>query len=63
MIQQDYDKAQENYIEAVNKGLLKVLSKMGISTLRSYRAAQIFEAIGIHPDVINTDILKALFPA
>jgi glutamate synthase (NADPH/NADH) large chain len=54
MIQQDYDKAQENYIEAVNKGLLKVLSKMGISTLRSYRAAQIFEAIGIHPDVINT---------
>ncbi len=53
VIQQDYQKAEENYINAVNKGLLKILSKMGISTLRSYRAAQIFEAVGIHPDVIN----------
>jgi len=53
MIQQDYDKAEENYLHAVNKGLLKILSKMGISTLRSYRAAQIFEAVGIHPGVIN----------
>ncbi|MEN8227935.1 MAG: glutamate synthase large subunit [Bacteroidota bacterium] len=53
VIQQDFDKAQENYIQAINKGLLKILSKMGISTLRSYRAAQIFEAIGIHPSVIN----------
>jgi glutamate synthase (NADPH) large chain len=53
VIQQDFDKAQENYIEAVNKGLLKILSKMGISTLRSYRAAQIFEAVGIHSDVTN----------
>ncbi len=53
VIQQDFDKAQENYIQAINKGLLKILSKMGISTLRSYRAAQIFEAIGIHTDVIN----------
>ncbi len=52
-IQQDYSKAEENYVKAVNKGLLKVLSKMGISTLRSYRAAQIFEAVGIHPDVIK----------
>jgi len=52
-IQQDYAKAEENYVKAVNKGLLKVLSKMGISTLRSYRTAQIFEAVGIHPDVIN----------
>ncbi len=51
VIQQDFEKAQRNYIEAVNKGLLKVLSKMGISTLRSYRSAQIFEAIGIHSDV------------
>lgn len=53
VIQQDFDKAQENYIEAVNKGLLKILSKMGISTLRSYRSAQIFEAIGIHPAVTD----------
>jgi len=52
-IQQDFDKAQENYIQAVNKGLLKILSKMGISTLRSYRAAQIFEAVGIHTSVID----------
>ncbi len=52
-IQQDYEKAQWNYIHAINKGLLKILSKMGISTLRSYRSAQIFEAIGIHTDVIN----------
>ncbi len=53
VIQQDFEKAQKNYIEAVNKGLLKILSKMGISTLRSYRAAQIFEAIGIHSDVTD----------
>lgn len=53
VIQQDFDKAQENYIHAINKGLLKILSKMGISTLRSYRSAQIFEAIGLHTDVIN----------
>ncbi len=54
VIQQDFDKAQENYMTAINKGLLKILSKMGISTLRSYRAAQIFEAIGIHPSVVDT---------
>lgn len=53
VIQQDFEKAQANYIQAINKGLLKILSKMGISTLRSYRAAQIFEAIGINSDVIN----------
>ncbi|OHD14164.1 MAG: glutamate synthase subunit alpha [Spirochaetes bacterium GWB1_36_13] len=41
------DKAVENFIKANKKGLLKVLSKMGTSTLRSYRAAQIFEAIGL----------------
>ncbi len=52
-IQQDFEKAQLNYIHAINKGLLKILSKMGISTLRSYRSAQIFEALGIHTDVIN----------
>ena len=52
-IQLDYQKAEENYINSINKGILKIMSKMGISTLRSYRSSQIFEAVGIHPDVIN----------
>ena len=52
-IQLDYQKAEENYINSINKGLLKIMSKMGISTLRSYRSSQIFEAVGIHPDLIN----------
>ena len=52
-IQLDFQKAEENYIHAVNKGILKIMSKMGISTLRSYRSSQIFEAVGIHSDVIN----------
>jgi glutamate synthase (NADPH/NADH) large chain len=52
-IQLDYQKAEANYINAINKGILKIMSKMGISTLRSYRSSQIFEAVGIHPDVIN----------
>jgi len=52
-IQMDFDKAEENVIYAINKGLLKILSKMGISTLRSYRSAQIFEAIGIRQDVVD----------
>lgn len=42
-----------NYIQAVNYGLLKIFSKMGISTIQSYQGAQIFEAVGIHPKVIN----------
>ena len=46
-IQMDFATAKLHYIKAVNKGLLKVLSKMGNSTLRSYRGAHIFEAIGI----------------
>ncbi len=52
-IQLDYQKAEENYVHSINKGILKIMSKMGISTLRSYRSSQIFEAIGIHPDFIN----------
>ena len=52
-IQLDYQKAEENYINSIQKGLLKIMSKMGISTLRSYRSSQIFEAVGIHPDVIG----------
>jgi len=51
LIQLDYQKAEENYINAINKGLLKIMSKMGISTLRSYRSSQIFEAIGIDAEV------------
>ncbi|MCC5937536.1 MAG: glutamate synthase large subunit [Lunatimonas sp.] len=43
----------ENYKTAIGKGLLKVLSKMGISTLQSYQSAQIFEAIGLGPEVIQ----------
>ena len=45
--------AHQKYIKAINKGLLKVMSKMGISTLQSYHGAQIFEAIGLSPDVID----------
>ncbi|MBK7132831.1 MAG: glutamate synthase large subunit [Bacteroidales bacterium] len=52
-IQLDYQRAEENYVNSINKGILKIMSKMGISTLRSYRSSQIFEAIGIHHDVIN----------
>ncbi|MGD2115065.1 MAG: glutamate synthase large subunit [Acidobacteriota bacterium] len=43
----DYETARDNYIEAASKSLLKVLSKMGISTLQSYHGAQIFEAVGL----------------
>jgi len=52
-IQLDYQKAEENYINAINKGILKIMSKMGISALRSYRSSQIFEAVGINQDVIS----------
>jgi len=47
-------KLQKNYMQAVNKGLLKVMSKLGISTLQSYKGAQTFEAIGISSEVIDT---------
>lgn len=49
----DINTAIKNYIKAVNKGLLKVMSKMGISTLQSYRGAQNFEAIGLDWRVID----------
>ncbi|MDD5217450.1 MAG: glutamate synthase large subunit, partial [Candidatus Omnitrophica bacterium] len=44
--------ATENYITAVKKGLLKIMSKMGVSTIRSYRGAQIFEAVGLNDDFV-----------
>jgi glutamate synthase domain-containing protein 2/glutamate synthase domain-containing protein 1/glutamate synthase domain-containing protein 3 len=47
------DQAVAQYIKAINKGLLKVFSKMGISTLQSYRGAQIFEAIGLNSAVVE----------
>ncbi len=47
------DLSVKNYVKAVEKGLLKIMSKMGISTLASYRAAQIFEVIGIDETVIR----------
>jgi glutamate synthase (NADPH) large chain len=45
--------AVTHYIAAIDKGLLKILSKMGISTLQSYRGAQIFEALGLNEDVVD----------
>jgi glutamate synthase (NADPH/NADH) large chain len=42
-----------NYVSAVCKGLMKIMSKMGISTLRSYRSARIFEAVGLGPGIMN----------
>lgn len=48
------EQAVRNYIAGIKKGLLKVMAKMGISTVQSYIGAQIFEALGIHGDVIDT---------
>ncbi len=48
-----YSLAESNYISAIGKGLLKIISKMGISTLASYRGAQLFEAVGISQNVID----------
>ncbi|MGC2660168.1 MAG: glutamate synthase large subunit [Bryobacteraceae bacterium] len=45
--------AVKNYIKAVDKGLLKVFSKMGISTLQSYRGAQVFEAVGLNKELVD----------
>jgi glutamate synthase (NADPH/NADH) large chain len=52
-IEKEYNEARKNYIKSIDKGLLKVISKMGISTLRSYHGAQIFEAIGISQELID----------
>lgn len=50
----DVEHLKKNYIKAVNEGLLKVFSKMGISTLQSYQGAQIFEIIGLNKKVVDT---------
>ncbi len=47
------EQAAQNTIKAIGKGLLKTISKMGISTIQSYRGAQIFEAVGLEPDLIE----------
>ncbi|WP_036985383.1 glutamate synthase large subunit [Prolixibacter bellariivorans] len=52
-ITMEYKDARKNYIKAIDKGLLKILSKMGISTLRSYHGGQIFEAIGVSQELID----------
>jgi glutamate synthase (NADPH/NADH) large chain len=49
----DYATAEKNYIKAVGKGLLKILSKMGIATLGSYRGAKLFEAVGLSQAVVD----------
>ncbi len=46
--------AEKNFIKAINKGLLKTFSKMGISTLQSYRGAQVFEAVGLNKSLVNS---------
>ena len=55
-IQEDYATAEKNYINAVKKGLFKIMAKMGISTIRSYRGAKIFESIGL-----SESLLRAYF--
>ena len=52
-IQEDYATAEAHYIKAVDKGLKKIMSKMGISTIRSYRGAKIFESIGLGEDLLR----------
>ena len=53
-VQMNYETAEKNYIKAICKGLYKVMSKMGISTIRSYRGAKIFEAVGVSEEVLKT---------
>lgn len=52
-VQMNYETAEKNYIKAICKGLYKVMSKMGISTIRSYRGAKIFEAVGLSESVLK----------
>ncbi len=49
----DYGQAKKNYVKAVSKGLFKIFSKMGISTLQSYCGAQIFEAVGLDSEIVE----------
>ena len=47
------EEGETNYIKAIGKGIMKIMSKMGISTIRSYTGAQIFEAVGLNEEIIN----------
>ena len=53
-IQENYETAEANYIKTVKKGLFKIMAKMGISTIRSYRGAKIFESIGLSESLLKT---------
>ncbi|WP_434566635.1 glutamate synthase large subunit [Vibrio chagasii] len=52
-LDKDYRAAMQNYQSGINKGLYKIMSKMGISTIASYRCSQLFEAVGLHSDVVE----------
>jgi len=52
-IKGSYDEARDNYLKAVDKGILKIMSKMGISTVRSYQGAQMYEAVGVSKELID----------
>ncbi|MDP2329003.1 MAG: glutamate synthase large subunit, partial [Dehalococcoidia bacterium] len=56
----DEHEAHKHYLKALKKGVVKVMSKMGISTVQSYRGAQIFEAIGLSPDFIDHYFTKTV---
>ncbi|RKS86089.1 glutamate synthase (NADPH) large subunit [Orbus hercynius] len=53
MLNKTYRQAMLNFRNGINKGLYKIMSKMGISTIASYRCSQLFEAVGLHDDVVN----------
>jgi glutamate synthase (ferredoxin) len=53
MLEMEYPTAKKNFIKAINKGVLKVMSKMGISTLQSYKGAQQFECVGLSQAVVD----------
>lgn len=52
-ISKSYRDVMQNYQYGINKGLYKIMSKMGISTIASYRCSQLFEAVGLHQDVVD----------
>ncbi len=52
-LQLDYEVAEKHYIKAVNKGIMKIMSKMGISTIRSYRGCALFEALGVSSRLLS----------
>ncbi|TDW16626.1 glutamate synthase (ferredoxin) [Breznakia blatticola] len=60
LLEKDYDAAIEAYDQAMLHGIVKIASKMGISTIQSYQGSQVFEALGIHEDVISTYFTKTI---